>query len=430
KAMGDKIGLNDAYSLLGNAYLTLGRFPQAKDAFVRNQRLCFECGLADDEIFAFINLAIVALEMGEFTRGRTLATAAKERAVASGSRFCLSLALALEALANAYLAELTGVTAGMDEAVAIARELKNKYLEINVLVWQAEALLIFGRLTDAVEVAQAATALMEELGYREFEPRLLVFQAEVHGRLAERDEAHELLARAHDLARDNQNAGMTARVLKTLSWLSLQEKNLLQARDHARQALEVAEGVGAAYLAGEAHWLLGEVDLAAGQHEQATRELLKALDAGESTESPHLQCLALFCLARAADDQGVEVREYGIIYRMIEDLERAMKGMLEPERETVLLGKAEVRAIFKVGKTGVIGGAYVTEGKLQRNADIKVVRAGEIIHTGKFDALKRFKDDVREVATGYECGVSFDKFNDLQEGDIVEAYITQDKPAK
>jgi translation initiation factor IF-2 len=134
--------------------------------------------------------------------------------------------------------------------------------------------------------------------------------------------------------------------------------------------------------------------------------------------------------ARAADDQDVEVREYGIIYRMIEDLERAMKGMLEPEKETVLLGKAEVRAIFKVGKTGVIGGAYVTEGKLQRNADIKVLRDGEIIHTGKFDALKRFKDDVREVATGYECGVSFDKFNDLQEGDIVEAYITQDKPSK
>lgn len=337
KELGDKIGLNDAYSLLGNAYLTLGRFPQAKDAFVRNQRLCFECGLADDEIFAFINLAIVALEMGEFSRGRALAVAAKERSVASGSRFCLGLALALEALGNAYLAELSGVTDAMDEAVAIARELKNKYLEINVLVWQAEALLIFGRLTDAVEVAQAATALMEELGYREFEPRLLVFQAEVHGRLAERDEARELLARAHDLARDNQNAGMTARVLKTLSWLSLQEKNLLQARDHARQALEVAEGVGAAYLAGEAHWLIGEVDLAAGQHEQATRELLKALDAGEATESPHLQCLALFCLARAADDE-YRTREYLFQAR---DMLRDQLGQLDDTDREDYLALAE-----------------------------------------------------------------------------------------
>jgi tetratricopeptide (TPR) repeat protein len=337
KDLGDKIGLNDAYSLLGNAYLTLGRFPQAKDAFVRNQRLCFECGLADDEIFAFINLAIVALEMGEFSRGRALAVAAKERSIASGSRFCLSLALALEALAGAYLAELIGVTAAMDEAVAIARELKNKYLEINVLVWQAEALLIFGRLTDAVEVAQAATALMEELGYREFEPRLLVFQAEVHGRLAERDEARELLARAHDLARDNQNAGMTARVLKTLSWLSLQEKHLLQARDHARQALEVAEGVGAAYLAGEAHWLIGEVDLAAGQHEQATRELLKALDAGEATASPHLQCLALFCLARAADDE-YRTREYLFQAR---DMLREQLGQLDDTDREDYLALAE-----------------------------------------------------------------------------------------
>jgi translation initiation factor IF-2 len=104
-----------------------------------------------------------------------------------------------------------------------------------------------------------------------------------------------------------------------------------------------------------------------------------------------------------------------------------MQGLLEPEMETVKIGTAQVRAIFKVGKTGVIGGAYVTDGKLQRNADVKVLRGGQVIHEGKFDALKRFKDDVREVATGYECGVSFEKFNDLQEGDIVEAYVTQEK---
>jgi translation initiation factor IF-2 len=133
--------------------------------------------------------------------------------------------------------------------------------------------------------------------------------------------------------------------------------------------------------------------------------------------------------ARAADEGDVEIRHYEVIYKMIEDLERAMKGMLEPEMETVLLGKAEVRAIFKVGKNSIIAGAYVTEGKLQRNADIKVFRAGEQIHAGKFDALKRFKDDVREVATGYECGVSFEKFTDLQEGDVLEAYTTQVKKA-
>jgi translation initiation factor IF-2 len=131
--------------------------------------------------------------------------------------------------------------------------------------------------------------------------------------------------------------------------------------------------------------------------------------------------------ARAADDQGVEVRSYSIIYKMIEDLEKAMQGMLEPEMETVKIGQAEIRAIFKVGKASIIAGAYVTEGKMQRNADVKVLRGGSVIFEGKFDALKRFKDDVREVATGYECGVSFEKFTDLQEGDVVEAYVTQEK---
>lgn len=333
KEMGDKIGLNDSYSLLGNAYIALGQFPKAKEAFTRNQRLCFECGLADEELFALINLSIVALEMGECRRARDLAVSARDRSDASGSRFCYALAIALEALARTYMADLTDAIDRMEEAMAIARELKNKYLEINILVWYAEALLLFGRLTDSVDVAHQATALMEELGYREFEPRLLVFQAEVHGRLAEREEAHGLLKRAHDLARENQNAGMIARVLKTLSWLYLQEKNPLQARDHARQALDVATGIQAAYLVGEAHWLIGEVDLAAGQDEQATRALLKALDEGERTESPHLQCLALFCLARASDDE-VRTREY--LFQARDMLRAQLAQLSDLDREDYL----------------------------------------------------------------------------------------------
>ncbi|MFP5501329.1 MAG: translation initiation factor IF-2, partial [Candidatus Sericytochromatia bacterium] len=130
---------------------------------------------------------------------------------------------------------------------------------------------------------------------------------------------------------------------------------------------------------------------------------------------------------RLAEEETVDLRTYDIIYKMIEDLEKAMKGMLEPEYETVFLGKAEVRATFKSGKAGVIAGCMVQEGKLQRNADVKVLRGGAVIHEGKLDSLKRFKDDVKEVATGYECGISFDKFNDMQEGDIIEASVTREK---
>ncbi|HEY9721851.1 MAG TPA: translation initiation factor IF-2 [Oscillatoriaceae cyanobacterium] len=131
--------------------------------------------------------------------------------------------------------------------------------------------------------------------------------------------------------------------------------------------------------------------------------------------------------ARAAEEGSVDVRMYSIIYKMIEDLEKAMQGLMEPEYETVLVGKAEVRATFKSGKTTVIAGSMVTEGKIVRNADIKLMRGTELVHEGKLASLKRFKDDAKEVATGYECGIALEKFNDLQEGDIIEAYITQEK---
>lgn len=127
-----------------------------------------------------------------------------------------------------------------------------------------------------------------------------------------------------------------------------------------------------------------------------------------------------------AEKEGIDIRNYNIIYRVIEDIQKALEGLLEPEYEEVMTGKIEVRALFNIGKS-VIAGCYVTEGKIARNATIKVFRAGKLIHTGKIDALKRFKDDVKEVLTGFECGVSLEKFNTLEQGDIFEGYITQEK---
>ena len=103
-----------------------------------------------------------------------------------------------------------------------------------------------------------------------------------------------------------------------------------------------------------------------------------------------------------------------------------MLSLLQPEIKEVELGKAEVRQVFTVGKTGRIAGCYVTEGKIFRNKTAKVVRNGEVIFTGTIDQLKRFKDDVKEVATGFECGISFAKFNDIQEGDIIEVSTTEE----
>lgn len=123
----------------------------------------------------------------------------------------------------------------------------------------------------------------------------------------------------------------------------------------------------------------------------------------------------------AADREGVDVREYDIIYKLLDDIQGAMEGLLEPEEVESPLGQAEVRAVFPVGR-GAVAGCYVQSGKVVRNRLIRVRRKGEVIYQGTLDSLKRMKEDAREVNAGYECGIGVDKFNDWQEGDIIEAY--------
>ena len=124
---------------------------------------------------------------------------------------------------------------------------------------------------------------------------------------------------------------------------------------------------------------------------------------------------------QVADSQGVEIRLYSIIYRVAEDVEAALKGMLQPTFEEIVTGQAEVRETFKVSKIGTIAGAYVTDGVIKRAAIVRVLREGIVVYEGKLASLKRFKDDVKEVKNGYECGFSIENFNDIKIGDIVEA---------
>lgn len=129
---------------------------------------------------------------------------------------------------------------------------------------------------------------------------------------------------------------------------------------------------------------------------------------------------------KASEKENIDIRTYRVIYDAIEDVKAALTGLLAPEIKEVELGQAEVRATFKVPKVGTIAGCHVTEGKIIRNAKIRVVRDSVVIHDGELASLKRFKDDVREVASGYECGIGLEKFNDLKEGDILEAYTFQE----
>jgi len=129
-----------------------------------------------------------------------------------------------------------------------------------------------------------------------------------------------------------------------------------------------------------------------------------------------------------AEKEKVDIRLYRIIYDAIDDLKAAMKGMLEPEFREKELGKAEVRAVFRVPNVGNVAGCYVIEGKIIRNANIRVVRDGIVIFEGKISSLKRFKDDVKEVQSGFECGIGIERFNDIKEGDVLEAYQMEEIP--
>ncbi len=128
----------------------------------------------------------------------------------------------------------------------------------------------------------------------------------------------------------------------------------------------------------------------------------------------------------AAEEQHVDLRLYRVIYNAIEDIEAAMKGMLDPEFEEKLLGHAEVRQVFKASGVGTIAGSYVLDGKIVRNATARLVRDGIVIHEGPLASLRRFKDDVKEVNTGYECGIMFEKYSDIKEGDVIEAFVMEE----
>ena len=128
---------------------------------------------------------------------------------------------------------------------------------------------------------------------------------------------------------------------------------------------------------------------------------------------------------RQAEVSAVDIRLYQVIYKLIDDVEKALQGLLEPEYADKAIGRAEVRAVFKIGKRGAVAGSYIQEGQITRNARARVIRHNNILHDSKISSLKRFTEDVREVSTGFECGIGIDGFNDFEEGDIIEAYVQE-----
>ena len=126
-----------------------------------------------------------------------------------------------------------------------------------------------------------------------------------------------------------------------------------------------------------------------------------------------------------AKEENVEIRSYNVIYHLTEDIKRALTGMLEPTVKEIYMGRAEVRRIFNIPRIGVIAGCYVLDGKITRNAQVRIMRDDEVIHEGRISSLKHLKDNVAEVIKEYECGIGLERFKDLKEGDIIEAFTTE-----
>jgi len=131
-----------------------------------------------------------------------------------------------------------------------------------------------------------------------------------------------------------------------------------------------------------------------------------------------------------AENEEIDIRTYSIIYQAIEEIKSAMEGMLSPEIVEKVIGQVEIREVFKISKVGTIAGSYVTDGKVERGSKIRVIRDGVVKHEGSLASLKRFKDDMKEVTKGYECGLQIANFNDIEEGDYLEVYIQEEVKRK
>ena len=127
--------------------------------------------------------------------------------------------------------------------------------------------------------------------------------------------------------------------------------------------------------------------------------------------------------AELAKNEKVDIRKYSIIYDVIEDIRAAMEGLLKPELQEEIIGNAEIRKVIRVPKIGNVAGSYVNSGRIERTANVRVIRDGIVLYSGKIGSLRRFKDDEREVASGFECGIKIDNFDDVKEGDNIEAYV-------
>ncbi|MEB3328128.1 MAG: diguanylate cyclase [Candidatus Sericytochromatia bacterium] len=343
--LGDRIGLNNAYNLLGNAQNMQGSFRDAWETFQLNHKICVEIGLKDEEIFALLNLAITAFELGTYEDAIRLAREANAIATALNSKFPLGMAYTLEAAATAFRGELTKGLDGLLQALALSREIQNKYLEALVLLYLLEVQLFLGRLEDARGTGEVLQALIQETGNTEPESRMQALAGEVLIRLGQLPAGRELLEASVAAARNAHARGIQVRAGRALAWATLHEGKLDEAERLAQEAFETAQGIGARHQVALLACLRGEIALQAGRVDLARGHYDTALAEATHMANPLLRALALHGQAsaeprgRAGKQKLTEAQK--LLRALVAELDEEPRGWFValPERARVLSGE-------------------------------------------------------------------------------------------
>ncbi len=297
--LGDRFGLLDTYMLLGNAYLALGHYPEARDCFAHCQHLAYVVGHKDEEIFSQLNMAVVGLEMGDFGAAERMASLAEAGSDVTGSKYSGAMARAIRGVAELYLGKLAQGFADFDAACDLASGLDHQYLDIVLASYHAEFLYMSGSAEAARQKARKALDRLETSGNAEMLPSVMTLLALILVSLGERDEAAKWLARARDQAAAARAKGGQAKALRGLALLDVAAGRYEAARDEALEGLRLAEEVGADYLMGELNRLLGDACHGLGQHGHAIVAYRAALTIAEQKGTPDLAARAHLGLSQA-----------------------------------------------------------------------------------------------------------------------------------
>ena len=326
--IGDRLGVLDTYMLLGNAYLALGHYPEARECFAHCQHLAYVTGHKDEEVFSQLNLAVVGLEMGDFLAAEGMCTLAEAGSELTRSKYTGAMARALRGLAGLYLGKPASAFGDFGAAVALAAGVDHQYLHINLAIYHAEFLWLAGSGGEARKQARKALELAEASGNKETLPAILTQLGLIEVSQGDREEASAVLARARELAGAARAKGGLAKVHRGLALLEVAGHRFEAAHEHALEGLLLAEEVGADYLMGELNQLLGDACHGLNQNGQAINSYRAAQTIAEQKGTPDLKARAHLGLSHAEPTRAghhlAAAREH--VLRLLDEMPDERKG--------------------------------------------------------------------------------------------------------